>query len=122
MFLEWVHITGGGFQENINRILPDNTKAMIDIKAWKSPALFTTLQEMGKVPRDEMYRTFNMGIGYVVVVKAADAAKTLKMLPESIVIGQINARQKNRTPSRTSLLIRTRRFFILTRLDEFFDT
>ncbi len=92
--LGMVHITGGGFQENINRILPDKTKAIIDIKSWKIPALFTTLQEMGNVPRDEMYRTFNMGIGYVVVIKAADAAKTLKMLSGSIVIGQINARKK----------------------------
>jgi phosphoribosylformylglycinamidine cyclo-ligase len=92
--LGMVHITGGGFQENINRILPEKTKAVIDIKTWKTPALFTTLQELGKVPTDDMYRTFNMGIGYVVVVRKEDAAKTLKMLPDSLIIGQINARKK----------------------------
>lgn len=91
--LGMVHITGGGFQENINRILPDKTKAIIDIKTWKIPALFTTLQEMGKVPTDNMYRTFNMGIGYVVIVRKADAQKTLKMLPDSRVIGEITARK-----------------------------
>ena len=90
-----VNITGGGFQENINRILPDKTKAMINIKSWKIPALFTTLQEMGKVPTDDMYRTFNMGIGYVVIVKKADVTKSLKMLKGSIVIGQIETRKKD---------------------------
>jgi phosphoribosylformylglycinamidine cyclo-ligase len=93
--LGMVHITGGGFQENINRILPDKTKAVIDIKSWKTPALFATLQELGKVPTDDMYRTFNMGIGYVVIVRKADAQKTLKSLRDSKIIGEIT----NRKPS-----------------------
>ena len=91
--LGMVHITGGGFQENINRILPDKTKAVIDIKTWKIPALFTTLQEMGNVPRDDMYRTFNMGIGYVVIVRKKDAEKALKSLNGARVIGEITTRK-----------------------------
>lgn len=92
--LGMVHITGGGFQENINRVLPEKIKAVIDIKSWKIPALFTTLQELGEVPTQDMYRTFNMGIGYVVIVRKTDVEKTLKMIPDSRIIGQISNRKK----------------------------
>lgn len=96
--LGMVHITGGGFQDNICRILPDKCTAMIDTKSWHLPALFSTLQEMGKVPRDEMYRTFNMGMGYVLVVKKTDVSKALKGLPGAKVIGHIQTRKKNQEP------------------------
>ena len=62
------HITGGGFQENIDRILPENCDAQIKTKTWEPDAIFKFLQEQGNVENDEMYRTFNMGIGMVVVV------------------------------------------------------
>jgi phosphoribosylformylglycinamidine cyclo-ligase len=63
-----VHITGGGFQGNIPRVLPKGLGAKIRTDAWTVPPLFKLIGEGGGVPRDEMYRTFNMGIGMIVVV------------------------------------------------------
>lgn len=68
-----VHITGGGFYDNIPRILPDNCDAEIDASAWKLPVVFEKMQEWGNVPWKEMYRTFNMGIGMVLVVSSEEA-------------------------------------------------
>ncbi|MEG0798090.1 MAG: phosphoribosylformylglycinamidine cyclo-ligase [Acidaminococcaceae bacterium] len=69
-----VHITGGGFYENIPRILPDDCDAVVNAAAWPMPPVFQKLQEWGNVPWTEMYRTFNMGVGMVLVVAAAEAA------------------------------------------------
>ncbi|MCX6347699.1 MAG: AIR synthase-related protein, partial [Actinobacteria bacterium] len=66
------HITGGGFYENINRIIPDNCNAVINRKAWKVPAIFKFLQEMGNITEKEMYRVFNMGIGMAVILDRKD--------------------------------------------------
>lgn len=63
-----VHITGGGYQENIPRILPAGCSAEIDTTAWQVPAVFTKLQQWGNVPLEEMYRAFNMGIGMLLIV------------------------------------------------------
>lgn len=62
------HITGGGLLDNIPRILPSNVNAVIEKSTWKTPPLFTLIQEAGKVPVNDMYRTFNMGIGMVLIV------------------------------------------------------
>lgn len=62
------HITGGGFQENVDRILPHDCDAKIDTKAWKPEAIFAFLQKNGNVENNEMYRTFNMGIGMVIII------------------------------------------------------
>ena len=67
------HITGGGITENVPRVLPENTVAQIDAKAWTLPKLFQWLQQGGNVETQEMYRTFNCGIGMVVIVAAEDA-------------------------------------------------
>ena len=67
------HITGGGITENVPRVLPENTVAQIDAQAWELPKLFQWLQQAGNVEAQEMYRTFNCGVGMVVVVAAADA-------------------------------------------------
>ena len=67
------HITGGGITENVPRVLPENTVAQIDAKAWPLPKLFQWLQQGGNVETQEMYRTFNCGIGMVVIVAAEDA-------------------------------------------------
>jgi phosphoribosylformylglycinamidine cyclo-ligase len=61
------HITGGGLLENIPRILPNNTSVEIKTSSWTVPALFSLMQQIGNVDRDEMYRTFNMGIGMVII-------------------------------------------------------
>ncbi len=90
------HITGGGLLENVPRVLPENTVAQLDGKAWHTPVLFDWLREMGNVAPQEMYRTFNCGIGMVVVVAAADADKAVSQLQaagETVAkIGVIRAR------------------------------
>ena len=67
------HITGGGLLENVPRVLPENTVAEIEKAAWPRPKLFTWLQQEGNVDEKEMHRTFNCGIGLVIVVAAVDA-------------------------------------------------
>ena len=74
------HITGGGITENVPRVLPQNVAAEIDSKSWKMPKLFDWLREGGNVAAQEMYRTFNCGIGMVVIVSQADATKAISQL------------------------------------------
>ena len=66
-----IHITGGGFYDNIPRALPENCGAIINADAWTVPKIFKLLQEWGNVPRREMFRTFNCGIGMILIVDAA---------------------------------------------------
>jgi phosphoribosylformylglycinamidine cyclo-ligase len=63
-----VHVTGGGFTDNIPRVLPEGTGAVIDRDSWSPPALFRALARLGPVTRDEMDRTFNMGLGLLLAV------------------------------------------------------
>lgn len=74
------HITGGGLPGNVPRVLPDDVVADIDGASWPRPPLFGWLQSAGKVADDEMYRTFNCGIGMILVVAAADAARAIEHL------------------------------------------
>ena len=67
------HITGGGLTENLPRVLPADTLAVIDTASWQRPAIFDWLQRNGNVAEAEMLRTFNCGIGMVVCVAAGDA-------------------------------------------------
>jgi phosphoribosylaminoimidazole synthetase len=84
------HLTGGGFIENIPRILPADLDAVIDTKGWEVPTLFRLIQERGEVAPEEMYRVFNMGIGMVIVSSAAAAAGLRDLLGEtSWVIGEL---------------------------------
>jgi phosphoribosylformylglycinamidine cyclo-ligase len=66
------HITGGGIPGNLNRVLPDNLDAVVDTSSWRIPNLFAQLQRAGDVSRSEMFRTFNMGVGMVVITSASD--------------------------------------------------
>lgn len=77
------HITGGGLLENLPRVLPENTKAVIDCNSWQMPAVFEWLQTQGNVEDTEMYRTFNCGIGMVIVVDNNDTEKALSLLSEA---------------------------------------
>ena len=70
------HITGGGITENLPRVLPHGTAAVVDAASWEVPALFKWLQQSGRVPTDDMYRTFNMGVG-LICVTARDHAEPL---------------------------------------------
>ena len=89
------HITGGGLLENIPRVLPRNTRAVIDSDSWQRPAIFDWLQEQGNVEAREMYRTFNCGIGMVMAVSAEQADSIVDMLHQhdetAMVIGRIEA-------------------------------
>lgn len=76
------HITGGGLSENIPRILPEHLGVEIDLASWKLPAVFAWLQEAAPMAQDELLRTFNSGIGMVLVVQA-DQASALKRLLEA---------------------------------------
>lgn len=67
------HITGGGITENLPRILPAGLKAVVDRDSWPVPPIFDLIREIGNVAADEMYRTFNMGIGFVLVVPSDEA-------------------------------------------------
>ncbi len=87
------HITGGGFWENIPRVLPDNLQANIDQSSWEWPAIFTWLQEHGNVTQHEMYRTFNCGVGLVIALPQSDVDQALAILQDAgedaWVIGEI---------------------------------
>ncbi|SEA46324.1 phosphoribosylformylglycinamidine cyclo-ligase [Alkalimonas amylolytica] len=77
------HITGGGFWENIPRVLPQGSKAVVDGSSWEWPAIFTWLQQQGNVTTHEMYRTFNCGVGMIVVVPAQALPAALAMLQQA---------------------------------------
>jgi phosphoribosylformylglycinamidine cyclo-ligase len=74
------HITGGGILENLPRILPPGVRAVIRRDAWQAPPLFLWLRERGRLDLDECYRVFNMGIGYVLVIAAADHGRIREIL------------------------------------------
>ncbi len=74
------HITGGGLLENIPRVLPEGTKAVIDTNSWEIPALFRWLQEGGNVEQREMYRTLNCGVGMVIAVPAERKQEAIDQL------------------------------------------
>ncbi len=76
----FAHITGGGLPGNVPRNLPDGTRAVVDERRWPRPPVFDLVEQEGQVPRDEMYRTFNMGLGLVAVVAAGDEAGALAVL------------------------------------------
>ncbi len=77
------HITGGGFFENIPRALPTGLAAYIEKDTIQTPAIFTLLQNRGNIPERDMFNTFNMGVGMVVVVSAEDAETAVKTLQEN---------------------------------------
>jgi phosphoribosylformylglycinamidine cyclo-ligase len=83
------HITGGGFTDNIPRILPEGLTARLNSKAWEVPPLFRLLQKEGDIEKEEMYRVFNMGIGMVVICSADDASGLLKKRSDAIIIGEV---------------------------------
>ncbi|MBE3559695.1 MAG: phosphoribosylformylglycinamidine cyclo-ligase [Ktedonobacteraceae bacterium] len=83
------HITGGSFEGNIARILPQGLRAVIDTRAWRVPPLFQLIARLGGIPRREQYRTLNMGIGMVLVLSPKTALEARCVLPELLTIGQI---------------------------------
>ncbi len=88
-----VHITGGGFYENIPRILPKGLGVRIELGSWKTLPIFQLIQKFGQVEDSEMFSTFNMGIGMILVVDQEEAAEVIKDLEclgeEAYIIGQV---------------------------------
>ncbi|GMG88553.1 phosphoribosylformylglycinamidine cyclo-ligase [Biformimicrobium ophioploci] len=87
------HITGGGLLENLPRVLPENSKALINTGSWEMPEVFRWLQQAGNIDSREMYRTFNCGVGMVICVPADEADTALAELKaageDAFVIGEI---------------------------------
>ncbi|MCB7514122.1 phosphoribosylformylglycinamidine cyclo-ligase [bacterium 210917-SL.2.15] len=77
------HITGGGFYENVPRMMKEGLTAEIDTSAYELPEIFKLLSEVGEIPMRDMYNTFNMGIGMVLALPAGEAEKALKLLREA---------------------------------------
>ena len=92
------HITGGGLPDNIERILPENCAAEIDSSTWQRPASFEWLQSLGGVARDEMYKVFNMGIGFTIICEPSIADEVCRRILahniEASVIGEIKEAPK----------------------------
>lgn len=87
------HITGGGLLENIPRILPESVSVQINQKSWTKHPIFSLIQKEGKISDEEMYRTFNMGIGMVIIVPDGESEKILKELKlmnyDSSIVGKV---------------------------------
>jgi phosphoribosylformylglycinamidine cyclo-ligase len=83
----WVHslahITGGGLTDNLPRVMPDGLRAVIKVGAWDIPPVFRLLAEKGQVPEDDMWRTFNLGVGMVLVVPPKHLERVLRNLREA---------------------------------------
>lgn len=92
------HITGGGFYENIPRMLPDGVKAVIDKNSYEVPAIFKLLATKGNIEEKMMYNTYNMGIGMVIAVNEADVEGTIKAIEaagdKAYLIGEVKAGEK----------------------------
>jgi len=87
------HITGGGIPENVARILPKRVQAVFDLYSWPVQPIFRIIQRLGKVDQNEMYKTFNMGLGMVLVVGEKDAEKIVKFLAKmkekAYIVGEV---------------------------------
>lgn len=87
------HITGGGLIDNVDRILPEGLAARIDRASWEVPPLFRIVQRQGNVAEDEMWHTFNMGLGIVLAVRRSEADAVRSSLRDAIVVGQVVRQQ-----------------------------
>jgi phosphoribosylformylglycinamidine cyclo-ligase len=83
------HLTGGGWEGNLPRALPEGLGAGIDRGAWQVPAVFRVLAELGRVEETEQYDVWNMGIGLVVMVAASDADAALRAVPDAALLGRV---------------------------------
>lgn len=84
------HITGGGFIENVPRVLPEHLNAIINLNSWQVPSLWKLIQQKGNISSEEMYRVFNMGIGMVAIVNKSSAATFQESISEpTFVIGEL---------------------------------
>ncbi|ARI78588.1 phosphoribosylformylglycinamidine cyclo-ligase [Halobacillus mangrovi] len=87
------HITGGGFYENVPRTLPEGLGARIETNSWPVPEIFNFLQKEGRIPEDDMYGVFNMGIGMVAVVSEDEAEAAVASQKNAFVIGKVTEQE-----------------------------
>ena len=99
------HITGGGLLENVPRTLPENCKAIFEAARWSVPPIFDELVRRGNLQPDEANRTFNMGVGYTLVVPLADAQAAVDAWPGAAVVGWI----EERLPGEPAVVVHPRR-------------
>jgi phosphoribosylformylglycinamidine cyclo-ligase len=85
------HITGGGYVENVPRVLPPGVTAVFNTRAWPAPPIFQLIQQRGEIAPEEMYRVFNMGVGLVVMVAPEDEADVRAAIPEALRVGEVVA-------------------------------
>jgi len=83
------HITGGGLVENIPRVLLKNCSVTVSFSNWVLPEIFSIMQKKGNVPRHEMYRVFNMGIGMVIIADAKNVSSILKKVKDAVIRGEV---------------------------------
>jgi phosphoribosylformylglycinamidine cyclo-ligase len=98
--LRWVkglaHITGGGFEGNVPRVLPKGLGAHFDKGSWSVPPIFSLIQRQGQIAEAEMYRVFNMGVGMAMVCSPEDVSRLKKSMPEAKPVGEV-IKQKGKT-------------------------
>ncbi len=90
------HITGGGFEGNVPRVLPKGLGARFNKGSWPVPPIFPLIQRRGRIDDTEMYRVFNMGVGMAVVCAPEDVSQLRRSMPEARLVGEV-IRQKGRT-------------------------
>ena len=98
------HITGGGLTENIPRVIPKELQAILDLESWRRPAIFSWIQDQGNIDNEEMYRTFNCGLGMVICVDPNNVDSALRILNQdqinASVIGHVSERPTDQQPIR----------------------
>lgn len=87
----FAHITGGGLREKILPTIPSSLGIEINTQSWQPQTIFLLIQQRGSITRSEMYRVFNMGIGYVLVIEPKERTKALELFPDSFIFGQVVA-------------------------------
>jgi len=96
-----VHITGGGFYDNIPRIIPQVCRCVISKNSWEIPPIFQVIKEIGKVDEKEMFRVFNMGIGMMIVVPEKECEEIIHRLEvlgeKAYLIGTVEKREKKQS-------------------------
>ena len=88
------HITGGGFFENVPRVLPNNLGARFDSTQWQSLPIFDLIQRIGNISKTEMFRVFNMGLGMILVSSVDNVSKIQELVPEAKIVGTVTEKNE----------------------------
>jgi phosphoribosylaminoimidazole (AIR) synthetase len=83
------HITGGGYEENVPRMLPKSLGARLNRSAWAVPPIFEYIRRAGSIEEEEMYRVFKMGLGFMFAVAPANGDTVRRLVPEAVLVGEV---------------------------------